>query len=56
MTSRRPCTSRHVAEVTTFTSAWAGSRESEWELRRTRKEQEMIGGVGTAVTMSHRQD
>lgn len=46
MTSRRPCASRHVAEVTTFTSAWDGSRESEWELRRTRKEQEMIQGSG----------
>lgn len=28
MTSRRPCASRHVAEVTAFTSAWDGSRES----------------------------
>jgi hypothetical protein len=56
MMSQRPCASRHEAEVTAFTSAWAGSRESEWELRRTRKEQEMIRGVGTAVTLWYRQD
>jgi hypothetical protein len=50
--SQRPCASRHVAEVTAFTGAWAGFRESEWELRRTRKKQEMKRGVGTAVTTS----